>query len=90
MIQDIIISAGNVVFGIALLPSMFSNKKPNKFTSLSTALILFVFCGTFVTLNMEFSAIMSWVNGCFWAILFGQQLLKERKEKRNVAFLCRY
>lgn len=90
MIQDIIISVGNMIFAVSLLPSIVSDKKPNKFTSLSTAITLFVFCGTFATLNMEFSAVMSWINGSLWSILFGQQFLKERKERKNVTFLCGY
>jgi len=90
MIQDYIIGIGNVIFGIALIPSLLSDKKPSKWTSISTSSVLFVFCGTFISLDMGWSAIMSYINASFWAILFGQQLNNEYNERQRVKNLITY
>ena len=90
MIQDYILGIGNVIFSLSLIPSLLSDKKPYKWTSLSTSLVLFVFCGTFISLDMEFSAFMSYVNASFWAILFGQQLNNEYNERKRLKNLITY
>jgi hypothetical protein len=90
MIQDIIFAVGNVIFSLSLIPSLLSKNKPSCLTSSSTSLVLFVFCATFISLDMDFSAFMSYINGSFWAILFGQQFNKERKERKELKNLITY
>jgi len=79
--QDLVIFSGNVIFGIALIPSILSKDKPSLFTSCITSVVLLMYGATFLTLEMAYSSIMSTVNGFLWMILFFQQL---RKEKKNV------
>lgn len=90
MWQDTVISLGNMVFAGSLLFSVFSDQKPNKYTSMSTAFVLFVFMVTFISLDMTYSAFMSYFNGMLWAILFFQRLSSERREKRDTINLISY
>ena len=72
MWQDYVISMGQIVFIIALIPSILSDNKPAMSTSFTTAAVLstFVFC--FASLGLIFAAITSGGSALAWWILFYQ------------------
>ncbi|MFP4616740.1 MAG: hypothetical protein ACLFNR_01085 [Candidatus Paceibacterota bacterium] len=78
--QDIVLSVGQWVFILALLPSIFSSEKPAILTSLITGLVLAVFAFTFYTLELLASAVSTACVSLTWAILVFQAL-KIRRNK---------
>lgn len=73
--QDWIIAIGQLLFFIALLPSVFSNDKPNRWSSLMTGSVLLVFTFTFWSLDLFFGAFSSALVSITWFILFFQKSL---------------
>lgn len=78
MWQDYIIAIGALVFNLALIPSIRSAQKPAILTSAPTAVVLYVFAGTFVSLHLWYSAAMQLVGGSLWAVLAIQRFLQSR------------
>lgn len=72
--QDIVISAGQWIFIIALIPSIFSQNKPDIRTSLMTAIVLTAFSFTFFTLDLVIGGISSLGTATCWWILFIQKI----------------
>jgi len=71
--QDIVISVGQWIFIIALMPSIFSQNKPDVKTSLITAIVLTVFGFTFLTLNLIIGGLSGLGTAFCWWILFVQK-----------------
>lgn len=77
MWQDYVISTGQWLFALALIPSIRSKTdKPPMASSLMTAIILSIFAGTFVTLDLTVSAVSSMASALAWWILFFQKAIK--------------
>lgn len=76
MWQDFVILIGSLVFLIALLPSIFSKNKPDKLTSISTAIVLYVYFGTYITLDLYFSSTVVLATATAWLVLFFQAIKK--------------
>jgi len=74
--QDWVITIGQLLFFVALLPSIFSQDKPNRWSSLMTGLIMAVFAYTFLTLGLLWSASTSVLVSIAWFTLFFQKLKK--------------
>ncbi len=72
--QDWVLAIGQIFFFLALLPSVFSNDKPSKYSSAPTALVLFLFSYTFYTLDLAWGASTSFLVGVIWTVLFFQKL----------------
>ena len=77
--QDIIITVGNLVFSISLIPQVYSGFKektgPIKYqTSVPTVIILYAFVLVFYSLQLYFSAIISGLTGTMWLLLFIQRI----------------
>lgn len=81
--QDIILSVGQYIFVIALLPSVFGKDKPALSSSLLTGSILAVFSVVYATLGLWSSTIASVVVAVTWFILAWQQYRKKANEKKN-------
>ena len=79
--QDIVLSIGQWVFAIALLPSVFGKDKPALVSSLITGSVLTVFAFTFATLSLWISAISTVLVSLIWFVLAGQKIMINRKEK---------
>jgi len=79
MWQDTVISIGQVIFLLALLPSIFSKNKPAWGTSFLTALILSIFAFTFWTLSLKWGMISSGMVALGWWVLFFQALALPRR-----------
>jgi len=75
--QDILLSIGQFVFAVALLPSVFSKDKPAVSTSLMTGTVLVAFAFTYSTLKLWSAATFAAVVGIIWLILFFQKYFKK-------------
>ncbi len=72
--QDVVLTVGNTLFLIALIPSIFSEFKPSKWTSLLTAATLTVFTFTYYTLDLVYATSMVGLTAVAWWILFFQRI----------------
>ncbi|MES2135301.1 MAG: hypothetical protein V4449_03620 [Patescibacteria group bacterium] len=76
--QDIVLSIGQYIFVLALLPSVFGKDKPALSSSLLTGSVLAVFSAVYATLNLWSSAVASAIVAGVWFILAWQQYRKKR------------
>ena len=78
--QDIVITIVIIVFTYALIPQIYQGFKQKKGlinlqTSIITSLGLGVISFTYFTLELYFSAIMAFINGILWIMLFFQKII---------------
>jgi hypothetical protein len=71
--QDIVLSVGQYIFVIALLPSIFSEDKPAFSSSLLTGSVLAVFSFIYFTLGLWSSCIAAGAVSFTWLILAWQK-----------------
>lgn len=76
--QDIIFGGGNLVFAVALLPSIFSEHKPALSTCLITGAVLLSFAVTYASLALWAGMAMVALNGALWLVLAVQQYRRRR------------
>ena len=72
MWQDWVISVGQFLFFIALLPSIRGKEKPALRTSLMTAIVLTIFAYTQYTLGLYLSVVSAIASALGWYILLWQ------------------
>ncbi len=72
--QDIILTIGNIIFLIALLPSILSVDKPSKWTSLITSVTLTIFTIVYFTLGLSYACIATGLSALGWWVLFFQKI----------------
>ena len=78
--QDIVLSVGQYIFVIALLPSVFGKDKPALSSSLLTGTVLGVFTVVYATLGLWSSTIASTLVTATWFLLAWQQYRKKMKK----------
>jgi threonine/homoserine/homoserine lactone efflux protein len=71
--QDLVFMSGNIIFFLALIPSIMSENKPSKWTSLSTALVQTVYIATYYSLSLTYATIAGTVSTIAWWILYFQK-----------------
>mgnify|MGYP001559148886 FL=1 len=71
--QDMVFTVGAIFFIVALLPSVFSENKPDIKTSSLTAVILTCFSVTYFTLHLYFSAVVTLATAILWGFLAWQK-----------------
>ncbi len=71
--QDVVFMVGNLIFLIALLPSIFSDDKPAKWTSLSTAIVLSLYVVTYYSLSLTYASITGTLSALAWWVLYFQK-----------------
>ena len=71
------LSIGQFVFALALLPSVFSKDKPALSTSLTTGIVLAIFAFTYSTLKLWSAAAFAALVGVIWFILAVQKMVKK-------------
>ena len=71
--QDAVIAVGQFALTLALIPAIRDTSKPPLRTSLTTALILYVFAATFATLGLWLAVISSVLAGAAWTVLAAQK-----------------
>ena len=79
--QDIVLSVGQWVFIIALLPSVFGKDKPAFSSSVITGGVLGVFALTFATLSLWVSAFSTTLVSITWFVLAVQKYLIQKGRK---------
>lgn len=77
--QDVLLSIGQLVFAVALLPSVFSKDKPAISTSLTTGAVLMTFAFTYSTLKLWSAAAFAAIVGILWLVLAFQKYFKKQK-----------
>jgi hypothetical protein len=83
MWQDYVISVGSFFFIVALIPSIISKDKPSLLTSVTTALILFIFSMTYVSLSLWFAATTTAGTSICWSILAMQKYRQKLVESNH-------
>jgi hypothetical protein len=76
--QEIVLTLGQIVFIIALLPSIFSKDKPEIWTSVLTGAVAFSIAITYLTLSLPLAAISTFLNFVAWSILAAQKYKQRR------------
>jgi hypothetical protein len=72
--QDGVLTAGTLVFLVALLPTIVGSSKPAPLTSLSTGLVLLIFSGTYATLGLYFASVATFATAAAWGLILVQSL----------------
>ena len=70
--QDIVIAVGQLLFVLALIPSLVTVLKPPRLTCALTGTVLLLFSGTFLSLGLWYSAATAFACGTCWLVLFFQ------------------
>jgi len=71
--QDLIFMLGNVVFFVALIPSIVSENKPSKWTSLSIAIVLSLYVITYYSLSYVYATVTGAISTLAWWVLYFQK-----------------
>lgn len=79
-IQDTILSAGSLIFVIALIPTILGKDKPAFSTSIVTATVLMVFVGVYASLSLWFSATATAITAICWLTLTLQILVARKND----------
>jgi hypothetical protein len=71
--QEVVLTIGQVIFLIALVPSILSKDKPALQTSILTSTVAFSIAVVYVTLDIRFAAFSAALNGTLWLVLAVQK-----------------
>lgn len=87
--QEAVLTLGQIIFIVALLPSVFTKDKPEIWTSILTGAVAYSIAVTYTTLHMPLAAISAGLNGVFWTILAVQkhrqnQVIAKKKIRSKV------
>ncbi len=78
--QDIILTIGQVIFVIALLPSIFSKNKPALSTSVMNAVVLAIMGVVDLTIKLYGTTLGLFAVAICWAILAVQKYLIDHRK----------
>jgi len=67
--QDIVLTTGQIIFIIALIPALKHEHKPPFSTSILNTLVLFSFAAVYITLSLWFAAFTTAAVGLLWLVL---------------------
>lgn len=76
--QDAVFTIGGIAFTLALLPTIFGQWKPDWKTAFLTATITFSFAGTYIVMELWFSAVSNAILALAWSIVFFQSFTRQR------------
>jgi hypothetical protein len=79
--QDYVLTAGSLVFSIALVPAVLAKDKPPLSTSVPTFFFLYLFAFVYSTLSLWISMCTTILTGTLWLIL----ALQKYREKAEVS-----
>lgn len=84
--QQTVLALGQIVFIVALLPSVFSRDKPEIWTSIITGAVALSIAITYVTMSLPVAAISAFFNFVFWSVLAFQKFrqMKQKNPTRSV------
>ena len=81
--QEVVLAVGQIVFIIALLPSILSKDKPEIWTSIMTGAVALSISITYLTLHIKLAAIMAFLNFVAWSILAIQKVRQSAIRKKS-------
>jgi uncharacterized MnhB-related membrane protein len=67
--QDVVLTIGQIIFIVALFPSILSKDKPALQTSLLTSAVSLSIAVVYLSLAVPFAAISAAMNGTLWLVL---------------------
>ena len=79
--QDLIITIGQILLSVALIPMVLSKDKPALSSSLLTGSVLATYAFVYITIQFWFGALMTTTTGALWFTLAFQKYSKDRKIK---------
>ena len=79
--QQTVLALGQVVFIIALLPSVFSSDKPEIWTSIITGTVALSIAITYTTMSLDVAAVSAFFNFVFWSVLAFQKFRQMKRGK---------
>ena len=80
--QDLVLTVGQVIFVIALVPTVVGKDKPALQTSVLTSAVSFSFMAVYVSLSVPFASMTAALNGSMWLVLAAQKW-RERLDRRD-------
>lgn len=78
--QDIVLSAGQIIFTVSLLPTVLGRDKPAFSTSLITGIVLTIFIFTQITLSLYFTAAGTTTTAALWLIIAYQKYSIDKRK----------
>ena len=75
--QDIVLGVGQIIFFLALIPSIRSKDKPALSSSIITATVLLAYALVFATLSLWFTVLTDIITTIFWYILAYQKFTQK-------------
>lgn len=81
--QDLVFGTGQIIFVLALIPTIIGKSKPEFSTSLLNSIILLLFAYTYSTLNLWTSVITSIILFLAWSTLAVQKYLIDKKKNES-------
>jgi hypothetical protein len=81
--QEIVLTIGQLVFIIALLPSILSKDKPEIWTSILTGTVALSIAITYITMSIPIAAISAFLNFVAWSILAIQKYKQNHKTSKS-------
>lgn len=79
--QEIVLALGQILFLIALIPSIVTKDKPEIWTSVMTGAVALSISITYLTLHIKLAAVMAFLNFVAWGILAIQKLRQPKRTK---------
>lgn len=81
--QEIVLALGQILFLIALIPSMVTDDKPEIYTSLMTGAVALSISITYLTLHIKLASVMAFLNFVAWSILAIQKHRQPKLSKKK-------
>lgn len=75
--QDVVPIVGNIIFAVALIPSIRTKQKPHRLSCAMTASVLWLYVGTFWSQTLWYWSMATVATALVWTIL----LIQQRREK---------
>lgn len=76
--QDIVLTIGQIIFIIALIPAITHKHKPPFSTGILNAIVLVTFAIVYITLSLWFASVTTGIVAVLWFVLALQSLKTER------------
>ncbi|HEX7368223.1 MAG TPA: hypothetical protein VF261_01035 [Candidatus Saccharimonadales bacterium] len=81
--QEIVLAAGQILFLVALIPSMVTDDKPEIYTSIMTGAVALSISITYLTLHIKLASVMAFLNFVAWGILAVQKFRQPKSLKKK-------
>lgn len=81
--QAIVLAVGQILFSVALLPSIFTSDKPEIWTSAMTGSVALSVSIAYFTLGIKFASAMAFLNFVAWSVLAVQKFRQPKRLKKE-------